>query len=295
MSAPRTMPARPPLRYHGGKWRLAPWVQRHFPAHRVYVEPFGGGAGVLLRKGISYAEVYNDLDADVVAFFRVLRDRPDDLVRVATATPFARAEWEAAYVPAQDDLERARRLLVRSHLGFGSAGSNVTHRTGFRGNVTRSRTTPAHDWARLPEHLVAVAERLRGVVVEHDAAERVIARYDGMETLHYCDPPYPHATRALLPEAVMGAVYAHEMDDDAHRGLAAALRGARGYVVLSGYPCALYDEELYPDWERVALDSWGSGQGGAVRRTEVLWLNPACSAALRRERVQLSLLEAAHA
>ena len=84
---------RPLLRYHGGKWLLAPWIISHFPAHRVYVEPFGGAASVLIRKERSYAEVYNDLDSEVVNLFRVLRAQPDDLVHAIELTPFARDEF----------------------------------------------------------------------------------------------------------------------------------------------------------------------------------------------------------
>ena len=89
---------RPALRYHGAKWRLAPWVIGHMPPHKVYVEPYGGAAGVLLRKPRSYSEVYNDLDGDIVTLFRVLRDpmRREALIEALTLTPYAREEFELA-------------------------------------------------------------------------------------------------------------------------------------------------------------------------------------------------------
>jgi DNA adenine methylase len=67
------------------------------------------------------------------------------------------------------------------------------------------------------------------------------------------------------------------MTDDDHRALALTLRELRGMVVLSGYGCALYDRELYPDWLRVEKPTHADG---ARDRVEVLWLNPACGAAL---------------
>ena len=95
MDAPR----RPALRYHGAKWRLATWILSHFPAlasYDVYAEPFGGSAAVLLRKERSPIEVFNDLDDDVVGFFRALRECPEALIRAIELTPFARREWERA-------------------------------------------------------------------------------------------------------------------------------------------------------------------------------------------------------
>src|SRR5262245_50804810 len=121
--APTAVPSRAALRFYGGKWRLAPWIVAHLPPHTCYVEPFGGAASVLLRKPPSRYEVYNDLDGAVVGFFRVLRERPADLIRAIQCTPFARAEVDLACVPvppevdAVDDLERARRLYVRAWQG----------------------------------------------------------------------------------------------------------------------------------------------------------------------------------
>jgi DNA adenine methylase len=274
-----TAPTRPVLRYHGGKWRLAPWIISHFPAHRVYVEPFGGAASVLMRKERSYAEVYNDLDDEVVNLFYVLRDEKmrARLVESIAFTPFARQEFDDAYQPTDDPAESARRMVVLSHMGFGTAAMRATlagkrHRTGFRGNTTRSGTTPAGDWRGLPDVLANVGERLTGVVIEHRPAIQVMTTHDGLETLHYVDPPYVHDTRT----AAHRWNYRHEMSDDDHRALAATLRGLRGMVVLSGYASPLYDD-LYPDWRRCTKPTHADG---ALDRTEVLWLNPACSAAL---------------
>lgn len=271
-------PSRPVLRYHGGKWRLAPWIIQHFPPHRVYVEPFGGAASVLMRKPRSYAEVYNDLDGEIVNLFRVLRsDRADELVRLLRLTPFARAEFVLSYEPDDDPVEQARRTVVRSFMGFGSNAHNQA--TGFRSNTNRSHTTPAHDWRNYPDAMETMVERLRGVVIENRDAREVIAQHDSPETLHYVDPPYPFGTRNRGPD------YAYEMSDDDHRALADVLRSVHGMVVLSGYACDLYDVELYPDWHRVEKAALADG---ARKRTEVLWLN---EAAASRAMTQLTISE----
>ena len=278
MSVPR-----PVLRWHGGKWLLAPWIIEHFPTHQVYVEPFGGAASVLMRKPRSYAEIYNDLDGDVVNLFRVLRsDRAEELVGAVRLTPFARSEFSDAYQPADDDFERARRLIIRSFMGFGSNGHNKL--TGFRANSNRSGTTPAHDWVNYPDSLAEVVKRLAGVTVESKDAKAVMLQHDAATTLHYVDPPYVMATRSDN-----GADYAHEMDDADHTVLLECLCALSGMVVLSGYPHPLYDAAL-SDWRRVEKAALADG---AKPRTEVLWINPACAARLDVERAQLSLLDGA--
>lgn len=288
-----TAPTRPVLRYHGGKWKLAPWLLSFFPAHRVYVEPFGGGASVLFRKPRSYAEVYNDLDDEIVNVFRVLRDPATaNRKRFAVAlTPYSRTEFRATYgSPADDPIERARRIVVRSCMGFGSAAVNRDHRTGFRPNSNRSGTTPAHDWVNWPGNVDAYVERLRGVIIENHDYRRVIAQHDGPTTLFYVDPPYPFSTRSFPRGAVNPFCYRHELRDDDHRELAGILRSVAGLVVLSGYPCELYDRELYPDWTRREVTAHAGGKVKS-KRTEVVWLNPACDAALRGLGGQLQLDE----
>jgi DNA adenine methylase len=264
---------RPVLRYHGGKWKLAPWIIQHFPPHRVYVEPFGGAASVLMRKPRSYAEVYNDLWSVVVNVFRVLRnpDQAGRLEHLLRLTPFAREEFDgctdAALAEITDPVERARRTIFRSFAGFGNASTNGAFATGFRANSNRSGTTSAHDWASYPAHIKTFTCRLAGVVIEHRPAVDVMRHHDSLQTLHYVDPPYPHETRNMQRG---NAAYAEEMSESDHRDLARFLRGLRGMVVLSSYPGPLYNE-LYAGWHRVARGHYADG---ARRRTEVLWLSP---------------------
>lgn len=265
------MPRRPLLRYHGGKWKLAPWILRHLPPHRVYVEPFGGGASVLLQKPRSYAEVYNDLDGEVVNLFKVARERGEELAQAVELTPFSRVEFASAYEPDGDPLEQARRTLVRSFMGFGSAGASG-QTTGFRANSNRSGTIPAHDWMNYPDCLRMVIQRLRGVVIENRDAVQVMLTHDCDEAVHYVDPPYVHSTRQLRTRA---PAYKHEMDDEQHRVLAEQLAVLRGKVVVSGYRCPLYDH-LFQGWQRIDAAAHADG---ARDRVESLWLSPNCPAA----------------
>jgi len=216
-----------------------------------------------MRKERSYAEIYNDLDDEVVNLFRVLRsDRAADLVDALKLTPFAASEFAAAYEPADCDFERARRVVIRSFQGFGSNG--VHKKTGFRSNSNRSGTTPARDWVNYPDALAAVVERLRGVCVLSRDAKEVMAAHDAPTTLHYVDPPYVMATRADQNDD-----YAHELTDGDHSELLAFLTTLKGRVVLSGYPHGLYDDALQ-GWRRVYRSSLADG---AKKRTEVLWMN----------------------
>lgn len=257
---------RPILRWHGGKWKLADWIISRLPKHRVYVEPFGGAASVLLRKPRSYAEVYNDLDGEVVNLFRVARDQGDALRRALELTPFAREEFALSRSPSQDPLEQARRTVARAFMGFGSSAHTKT--TGFRANSNRSGTTPARDWMNYPDALGDIIDRLRGVVIENRDAASVMLAHDGDEAVHYVDPPYVAETRDK------GSDYRHEMTNADHEALAETLHTLRGAVVLSGYRSDMYDT-LYRDWLREDRHAFADG---ARARVECLWFSPRCPA-----------------
>jgi len=258
---------RPVLRYHGGKWRLAPWIISHFPAHRVYVEPYGGAASVLLRKPRVYSEVYNDLDGEIVNLFRVLRNpsQARELQRLVELTPCARQEFDDAVLLSGDPIEQARRTLIRHWFAY-ATGQHRSRNKVFRSHATGNHPV-APEWGRYPAVLAEITARLRGVMIENAPALDVLTRYDGQGVLFYCDPPYVLGTRAARQA---GNVYQYEMTDDEHVRLAEALHQVVGAVVLSGYDSEMY-RELYGDWRRVERDAVADG---GVKRTEVLWLSP---------------------
>ena len=277
----------PALRYHGGKYRLAPWIMGFFPAHECYVEPFGGAAGVLLQKPRSYAEVYNDLDADLVNFFRVLRDPEtrEKLTEALVLTPYSRDDFELAFKTTDDPVERARRTAIRAQMGFGSAGS-TKGMTGLRIDSRREYATSMHLWERYPDSIRFVGERFAGVLIENRPAIRVMLQHDAPTTLHYVDPPYLHSTRDK--SATSRNYYKHEMTDEEHFELIEKLKALSGYVVLSGYENNMYDRHL-DRWVKHCTTARISAHRGTAIRKECVWLNPACVAALEAEDIQKRL------
>ncbi|MEW9523893.1 DNA adenine methylase [Agrobacterium radiobacter] len=268
-------PTRPILRWHGGKWRLAPWIIGHFPPHKVYVEPFGGAASVLLQKPRALSEIYNDLDQNLVRMFRIIRDQSEELTRAITLTPYARDEYRGLYDPVDDELEATRRFIVRSFMGMNSKGalakSGFDARTNPDGFTSRLRSL-----VDLPDQVALVAGRFLHVLIENCDATKLITRYDRDDALIYLDPPYVSETRS-------GKYYAHEMTNPDHSALLAAIDASSAMVVISGYPSDLYDNAM-KGWHRIETKAHTDG---ARARTEVLWINP--KAWSRIERNQSSL------
>ena len=262
---------RPALRYMGGKWRIAPWVASFFPPHDIYVEPFGGSAAVLLRKRPAFREVYNDINGDVVNFFRVLRDQPDELTRRLKLTPFSREEHDLAWLnePSADAVERARRLFVRSWMSVGPAGATRKSKPGFRRGSRELKVDEVTPFVYAVDGLPELAKRLRTVTIENNDAFDLLEHYDGQQTLFYIDPPYC---------ADYSAKYVHEFSE--HERLLNACNELSGYVLLSGYDSSLY-RSILRGW-RIKLRQTKAFKNKDA--TECLWISPRTWDALQRER-----------
>jgi DNA adenine methylase len=257
------------LRYFGGKWALSPWLINNMPPHRVYVEPFGGAASVLLRKPRSKVEVYNDADEEIVGIFRVLQNAAQcrDLFKRLRRTLYARREFERAFDACTDPVERARRAIVRAYLSFHHEAlfnprkttfSNARHRKGGH--------CKASEWMTYPRHLASICRRLHGVVIECGDALDVIRVQDTHDALFFIDPPYVRSTRS-------SSGYRHEMTDAQHIALLTQLKGVQGRVMVTGYASPLYDD-LLSGWTRLTRSHFAASGAGAQNRTEVLWIKP---------------------
>ena len=253
---------KPPFAYYGGKTTLAPKIASLLPAHEHYVEPFAGSLAVLLAKKPSRAETVNDLDGDLVTFWRVLRDQPDELERVCSLTPHSRAEFEQCKdLRACDDLERARRVWVR-------LTQNRAHSmkpTGWWNTKNAGARTIPRSLSSFARRIDGVAARVAHVSLESRDALELIRDYGTEPTVClYVDPPYLGSTRATNYRVEM-------LDDDAHRTFADALNGCKASVVLSGYASPLY-AELFDGWHRMDLPG-ATTLSGENDRIEVLWSN----------------------
>lgn len=247
------------LKYPGAKNRLAYWICEYIPVHDVYLEPFAGSLAVLFNKQRCHIETVNDLDEEVTNFFRILRDRGNELERLITLTPFSRREYQSAYEFCDDDLERARRFAVKCWMGFGCGN---LYQNGFKSGQQKKSPNPARAWSKLPETLKLAVERLQGVQIENLPATELIRRYDTQDVFIYADPPYLHGTRKNY-------LYRHEMTDVEHVDLLNLLVKHPGKVLLSGYDNELYNDMLH-GWNKAHKDT--RAEGGR-KRTETLWMN----------------------
>lgn len=249
------------LNYPGAKWGMAKEIIALMPPHRSYLEPFFGSGAVLFNKPPSAIETVNDIDGDIVNFFRVLREQPEKLAAFIAMTPYSRDVFNDAHENrGNSDFERAWKFAIRSKMGH---GFKTYQTTGFKIDVCgRENSYAVNCWNRLPRDLLTAAERLKEVQIENQPALDLIRKFNRDNVLIYADPPYLLETRG-------GKQYRHEMDEQDHVDLLDALKQHKGTVILSGYPSEMYDREL-AGWSKIARKSYNQN---ADQRTEVLWMN----------------------
>jgi len=256
--------------WYGGKFSHLNWLLPLLPPCHHYCEPFAGSAAVLLNRVPSAVETYNDIDGEVVNFFKVLRNNREELVQAIALTPFSREEFAAAVSLPREaigEVEQARRFFVRARqarTGLAQTASlgrwancKNTSRSGMSGVVSR--------WLGSVEMLPLIAERLLRVQIENRPAVDIVQLYDDPGTLFYCDPPYVHGSRGD------SKAYSYEMSDAQHTKFAQVLNLCKGKVAVSGYASPLYDK-LYKGWRRIDSDPKSCHSTKGVRQ-ESLWVN----------------------
>lgn len=266
---------RPALIYQGGKFRLADWIISHFPPHVKYLEPFGGAASVLMQKGRAHTECYNDIDQRVVTVFRVMQDRKKakELEYRLRYTPYSRDEWKLAYAEQtpEDDIETARRTIIRAFMSNGANGAVRKGASGFGIKFESSNRVASCDvWPDYPSWIEHFCARLRGVIIENKDALTLMKYFDGPDTLFYVDPPYMNGTW------YSASGYKETLDDDYHIHLIEFLANAEGMAVLSGYDNPIY-ADLLKDWRHDKKETINQHN---KPRTEHLWISPKAQARL---------------
>ncbi len=256
--------------WYGGKFNHLNWLLPLLPDTHHYCEPFGGSAAVLINREPSPVETYNDIDGDIVNFFRVLREQKEQLVEAIGLTPFSRQEFAEAIednVENLSPLEQARRFFIcarQVRTGLAQTASlgrwancKATSRAGMAGAVSR--------WLGSVESLPEIANRLLRIQIENRPALEIIRLYDSRNTLFYCDPPYPHGSRGD------SKAYSYEMSNADHQLLAEALHHVQGKVAISGYRGGLMDS-LYKNWRCIEAPTKNC-HSSKKPRTEALWMN----------------------
>ena len=267
----------PPFPWLGGKRRLAREINALLPPPSptvTYVEPFFGAGALFFSRRPQGAEVINDKNREIINFFQVLRDDGENLVRYLQNIPYSRDlfyEWRNPISDGATPLERAARFFYITRSTFAGQSTGRTPSWAFARIDNRARSMSLV----VDNELLRVRDRLRHAYIENDDGVRVIERFDGPDTILYCDPPY------VAEERSYGG-YEHEFSADDHARLLSVLKNAQGYVAISGYPSELYADLLEHDgweWRDFAVrckanQSSGRGNWEGMDRVERVWLNP---------------------
>jgi DNA adenine methylase len=250
---------KPVISYYGGKQRMLPKLLPLIPKHTVYVEPFVGGGAVLFGKpwpdvtnNNHYRECINDLDGNLINFYRQLRDSGEALCNAIQLTPYSREEHQIAKKLGEgDDLERARRYFVNIRQSFGNKLNS-----GWGVSVYGVNTSVSY-WLNKHKDIFQYLERMSSIAIENRDAIAVIKQWDSPQTFFYCDPPYPGADQ--------GHYSGYTTED--FKNLISTLDSCVGNFMVSCYDVP--GVEIPADWERFEFTTHcsasGKGKTGAGR------------------------------
>jgi DNA adenine methylase len=282
-----------PFAWYGGKSRLADWIISHFPPHDVYIEPFGGAASVLLAKAPCKVEIYNDLNSGVVNFYRCLRDadKTAELQRRLELTPYSREEFLLCreYIYTEEpygygDIEHAWNWAVcamQCHSGTIGCGRGPSWGAQFDPNAYKHM---ARSFRSETRNLMTICDRLAEVQINNKGAVKLMEQTDRLDALFYLDPPYHDDTG--------DSAYKDKID---YTELIQTCLDLRGMCLLSGYAHECYQPLLDAGWAVDTIETHmtaarPSTTGGKREpRTESLYINPACQAALTRANRQVEI------
>jgi DNA adenine methylase len=257
------MHTRSPLIWFGGKSKYAETIISKMAPHKLYVEPFGGAAHVIVQKPRVNHEVYNDIDGNIVNFLLQVRSNPEGMKQACESIPYSRQiyeRWKKEALP-EDDFERAVRWFYMNRSGIAKGNAEDVPNTGWR-HSTKSNQNPANGYIGACQLFGYLADRMKGVMIEHTDFKTIIQKYDGVETMFYVDPPYIGREK----------YYAGGFTEQDHRDLASLLNDCKGKVLISYYADPLLNE-LYPNWYKESFEAYKQVVGhDTVERTEELLL-----------------------
>lgn len=241
------------------------------PSCKIYVEPFGGGASVLLAREPVDLEVYNDLHDGLYTFFTVLSDPEQFDLFCRRVQPLLFSH--KYYIEARDTWKTEPDRIIKAVKFFVAARQAFSGVLGSGwGYETKTENKNVMAWINTIDGLPRIHSRLRRVQVQSENWDKIIDIYDGLDTLFYCDPPYVHETR------VDAKVYEHEMTADDHRKFIDRMLNVKGMVVISGYVHHIYEPLEKSGWKRHDLDMACNPsrtiEATRNRRIESVWVKP---------------------
>ena len=271
------------LPWLGGKGRHVGFIRRVLAGEAIkFVDVFGGSGSVILNMPRFKDEVWNDVFPPVVNLMRVVQERPADLARALSLTPYSRREYvecvSKVLSGGGDALDLARSFISFSMMRVGANPHRVNYGSWSRARQAGTGGVPKSVQLKNKSSVLgAVSDRLQGVAIECRDALDVIRDHDSPDTLFYLDPPYVFSTRSLVASNHSSHDYYgdHEYPDEAHRELASVLNGIEGRAAVSGYASPLYDEELFTrelGWERHE-DAVKGLPGSRGYMSEIVWTN----------------------